>query len=167
MKRLEKQKVQKVQGTRKGQKVQEAGRAKKMERAEKRQKPSLPGEWLYLAPEGVTVRRIAESMEERDGIELWEEAGVLEIEIGGGSTMDMERAGIHPKDEFTRSFVEKNGCREVFLVTFAPEEYEGAAVLMRQILSRCGGLFCGDTEDFSPVLRADAACAGEFYGTGD
>lgn len=119
------------------------------------QTPSVPGEWLYLAPEGITVRRIAESMEERDGIELWEEAGVLEIEISEGSSMDMERVGIHPKDELTRRFVEKNGCKEVFLVTFAPEEYEGAAARMQRILSRCGGLFCGDTEDFTPVMRAE------------
>lgn len=153
MKRQGKTKIQKLQETRKGKAAQGAGKAKRMQKPEHMQKPSVPGEWLYLAPEGVTVRQIAESLNERDGIELWEEAGVLELELHEGSSMDMERAEIHPKDEVTSSFVEKNGCKEVFLVTFAPEEYACAEVLMRQILSGCGGLFCGDTEDFTPVVR--------------
>lgn len=138
-----------------GEKMGRQGRQKiqKKQKTERMQKPSVPGEWLYLAPEGTTVRQIAESMDERDGIELWEEAGVLEIGIHEGSSMDMERAEIHPKDGLTRSFMEQNGCEEVFLVTFAPEDYGRAEVFMHQILSGCGGLFCGDTEDFMPVLR--------------
>lgn len=125
---------------------------KKQKRAVKEQS-AVPGEWLYLALEGVTVRQIAGAIRQKDGIELWEEAGVLELALDEGSSLDMEHAAIHPKDAFTRSFVEENGCAEVYLVTFAPENYDRAKVLMQQILGACGGLFCGDTEDFTPIIR--------------
>ena len=117
-------------------------------------KPSVPGEWLYLAPEGTTVRKIAENVEGAGEIELWEEVGVLEIPIGESSSVDIEQAQVHPKDELTQSYVTESGYKEVFLVTFAPEEYEQAKGVMQQILAKCGGLFCGDTEDFMPVIRA-------------
>lgn len=119
----------------------------------KAKKPAVPGEWLYLAPEGVTVRQIAGAVHKKDGIELWEEAGVLEIELGEGSSLDMEHTAIHPKDTFTRNFVEENGCAEVYLVTFPPENYDGTKAVMQQILAGCGGVFCGDTEDFTPIIR--------------
>lgn len=119
----------------------------------KAEKISVPGEWLYLAPEGVNVRRIAEGIKTYE-IELWEEAGVLEIALEEGSSMDMEQVKIQPKDELTNTFIDQNGCEEVFLVTFAPEVYDGAKVVMQLILSQCGGLFCGDTEDFEPRMRA-------------
>lgn len=125
----------------------------KKQKQVKKESPAVPGEWLYLAPEGVTVRGIAGAIRKKDAIELWEEAGVLEIELGERSSFDMEHATIHPKDAFTRSFVEENGCTEVYLVTFAPENYDGAKEIMQQILDGCGGLFCGDTEDFAPVIR--------------
>lgn len=125
----------------------------KKQKRTKEERPEVPGEWLYLAPEGVTVRQIAETVLKKYGIELWEEAGVLEIELGEGSSIDMEHTAIHPKDTFTRSFVEENGCAEVYLVTFAPENYDGAKEVMRQILAGCGGLFCGDTENFTPIIR--------------
>lgn len=119
----------------------------------KAEKVSVPGEWLYLAPEGVNIRQIAERVKTYE-IELWEEAGVLEITLDEGGSMDMEQVKIQPKDELTNTFVAQNGCEEVFLVTFAPEAYDGAKVVMERILSQCGGLFCGDTEDFEPKMRA-------------
>lgn len=115
---------------------------------------SVPGEWLYLAPGGVSVRQIADVVKEHE-TELWEKAGVIEIDIGEGNSMDMEQVRIQPKDELTRAFAAENGCEEVFLVTFPPEAYDKVSVVMQQILSQCGGLFCGDTEDFEPVLRAE------------
>lgn len=112
---------------------------------------TVPGEWLYVAPEGMNVRRITEALPAQE-IEVWEDAGVLEITLSEKQSVDIEHVRIHPKDEITRAFVEEHGCKEVFLVTFSSEIYEQAAVIMREILEKCGGLFCGDTEDFTPVI---------------
>ena len=42
--------------------------------------------------------------------------------------------------------------KTVFLVTFKPETYEEAKLVMRKIMEKTGGFFCGDTEDFTPMF---------------
>lgn len=115
-------------------------------------KADVPGEWLYFAPEAVGVRQIADALDGTCELEIWQEAGVLEIMYGGESSMDMEEGTIHPKDQVTTVFAEEHGCNRVYLVTFSAEEYEKALPVMRHILQECGGIFCGDTEDFMPLL---------------
>lgn len=122
----------------------------------KTEQTKVPGEWLYLAKEGITIRQIEQAIGEVYEKELWEEAGVLEVAFGEGTTMDFEHVKIHPKDELTRAYVAKEGCTEVFLVTFAPEEFARAKEVMNGIIKACGGMFCGDTEDFWPVERGES-----------
>ena len=69
-------------------------------------KADVPGEWLYFAPEAVGVRQIADALDGTCELEIWQEAGVLEIMYGGESSMDMVEGSIHPKDEVTRVFAE-------------------------------------------------------------
>lgn len=121
-------------------------------KAAQEKKADVPGEWLYLAPETVGVRQIADVLEGTCEMEIWQEAGVLEIMYGGEASMDMEEGKIHPRDQVTAAFAEKHGCDRVYLVTFSAEEYEKALSVMRRILQECGGIFCGDTEDFMPLL---------------
>ena len=119
---------------------------------EKKKEAGVPGEWLYLAPEAVGVRQIADALDGTCELEIWQEAGVLEIMYGGESSMDMEEGTIHPKDQVTTVFAEEHDCDRVYLVTFPAEEYEKVLPVMRHILQECGGIFCGDTEDFKPIL---------------
>ena len=53
----------------------------------------------------------------------------------------------------TAAFAKQHGCENVFLVTLKPEEFETAKKAMNKIVASLGGLFCGDTEDFTPVLQ--------------
>ena len=119
---------------------------------EKKKKADVPGEWLYFAPEAVDVRQIADVLDGTCELEIWQEAGVLEIMYGGESSMAMEEGTIHPKDQVTAAFAEEHDCDRVYLVTFSAEEYEKVLPVMRHILQECGGIFCGDTEDFKPIL---------------
>ena len=119
---------------------------------EKKKKADVPGEWLYFAPEAEDVRQIADVLDGTCELEIWQEAGVLEIMYGGESSMDMEEGTIHPKDQVTAAFAEEHDCDRVYLVTFSAEEYEKVLPVMRHILQECGGIFCGDTEDFKPIL---------------
>ena len=109
---------------------------------EKKKKADVPGEWLYFA----------DVLDGTCELEIWQEAGVLEIMYGGESSMDMEEGTIHPKDQVTAAFAEEHDCDRVYLVTFSAEEYEKVLPVMRHILQECGGIFCGDTEDFKPIL---------------
>lgn len=113
----------------------------------------MVGDWLYFAPQELAVRDLYELFADREDVEIWEEAGVLEIPMGEDSSLDIETAQIHPKDEITLQFAKEQEAKCVFLATFLPEDYENAERIMRQILGKFGGLFCGDTEDFSPQLR--------------
>ena len=119
---------------------------------EKKKKADVPGAWLYFAPEAGDVRQIADGLDGTCELEIWQEAGVLEIMYGGESSMDMEEGTIHPKDQVTAAFAEEHDCDRVYLVTFSAEEYEKVLPVMRHILQECGGIFCGDTEDFKPIL---------------
>jgi len=110
------------------------------------------GDWLYFCPTDITVRELYEIFAEQDEVEIWEEAGVLEIPLSEKSSLDVETAQIHPKDEITRQFAAEQGAKTVFLVTFMPEDYEKAEAVMKQILEKLGGVFCGDTEDFMPQM---------------
>ena len=116
------------------------------------QEKKKKAEWLYFAPETVGVRQIADVLDGTCELEIWQEAGVLEIMYGGESSMDMEEGTIHPKDQVTAAFAEEHDCDRVYLVTFSAEEYEKVLPVMRHILQECGGIFCGDTEDFKPIL---------------
>ena len=50
-----------------------------------------------------------------------------------GASVDIETAQIHPKDEVTASFAAEHQVKTVFLVTFKPETYEEAKLVMRKI----------------------------------
>lgn len=114
--------------------------------------PEVPGEWLYFSRENVTVRKLYDLLRGAYEADIWEEAEILEISVGEGRVFDLEAAFIHPKDEATKDFAVKNDCERVFLVTFASEDYEQAEKIMKKILAGAGGIFCGDTDDFTPVI---------------
>ena len=111
------------------------------------------GDWLYFCPEEITIRGLYEIFSEQDDVEIWEDAGVLEIPMDEKSSFDVETAKIHPKDEITQAFAKEQNAKSVFLVTFLPEDYQKAELIMKQILGKFGGLFCGDTEDLMPQVR--------------
>ena len=96
-------------------------------------KEIMTGDWLYMTPQEVDLRQIKEALDakEKYDIEIWDEAGVLEVGMPDGNSFDIEEAKIHPKDEITAAFAEK---------------------VMQALLAACGGFFCGDTDDFQPQI---------------
>lgn len=115
----------------------------------------MTGDWLYFTGGGITVRQIAQALGGDCETEIWEEAGVLEVMLGDGVSMDFEASAIRPQDAAARAFADAHGCEQVFLVTFPPEEYKRARMRMRRIQAALSGVFCGDTEDMTPVLEKD------------
>ena len=116
-------------------------------------KMQMTGDWLYFCKEEIGVRALFEVLKDSYEAEIWEEAGVLEIVLGEKSSFDIEQVKIHPKDGITQQFAKEQGASCVFLATFMPENYDEAERIMKLLLERFGGLFCGDTEDFMPKIR--------------
>ena len=93
-------------------KKKSVGKAKKASEVIK-----VPGDWLYMTPQEIGVRQIYEVFGEQDGyeLEIWEDAGVLEIGMSEGASVDIETAQIHPKDEVTASFAAEHQVKRFSL----------------------------------------------------
>lgn len=116
-------------------------------------KPSVPAEWLYMTDREIGVHEIASSFESEEMTEIWEEAGVAEVILGEKDSMDMELTENDLGDEESNRFLLENQVKTLFLVTVSPMEFEKAEECMKKIIAANGGFFCGDTEDFTPVIQ--------------
>jgi len=114
-----------------------------------------PAEWLYLNQEQVTLRQICELFGE-DMLwkaEYWEEAGVLEIEIPGAGSVDLEAMDADLGDEEGNAYLAQRQIRTVAAVTIVPDDFWRAKEVMEYITEKVGGYFCGDTKDFQPEVK--------------
>lgn len=116
--------------------------------------PKMPGEWLYLNKEELSLRKIYELFEEKQTAEYWEAVGVLEISLPESGTLDMEDLEGTLGDEEGDAYLKENEIHTVVAVTIRPEDYEKAKEVMLYIIEKLGGYFCGDTADFTPVVAA-------------
>lgn len=116
--------------------------------------PKMPGEWLYLNKEELSLRNIYELFKEEETAEYWEAAGVLEISLPESGTLDMEDLEGTLGDDEGDAYLKENEIHTVAAVTIRPEDYEKAKAVMLRITEKLGGYFCGDTADFTPVVAA-------------
>lgn len=116
---------------------------------------TVPSEWLYLHPDEIELRSIYELFGEDTPwkAEFWDEAGVLEIEIPEAGSLDMECMDADLGDEAGNAYLAEHQIKTVFAVTIVPDDYEKAHTVMRKVMEKLGGFFCGDTEDFQPEVR--------------
>ena len=114
---------------------------------------NVPAEWLYLSPSEVSVRDLSDSFENPEQIEIWEDAKVEEVILSEKASMDMEWYECDLGDEESNAFLEKHQIRTMYVVTIPPQEFEAARTCMQKITARNGGFFCGDTDDFTPVVK--------------
>ena len=116
--------------------------------------PAVPAEWPYMNPEPISFRQIYELFGE--GLdwkaEYWEEAGVLEIEIPESGSVDMEAMDADLGDEEGNAYLKRHGIQTVAAVTIVPGDYEKAKAVMKFIIEKAGGFFCGDTDTFQPEI---------------
>lgn len=116
-------------------------------------KRNLPHGWIIMAREEITVADIKTIIGDSDDIEIWPEVGVLEITIGEKSSVDIEAFDADPRDEYSCEYITKNGIKELFYVTFKAEDYDAAEVILKKIAAGIDGFICGDTDDFTPVIK--------------
>lgn len=111
--------------------------------------------WLYLSQKELGVADIAAALEGFEGIrvELWIEAKVMEIEVPEKRSMDMEAIPVDLHDEYSNKFLEELKTHTLFAVTLDTDNYDFMEKIMRYIVEGIGGIFCGDTDNFEPVIR--------------
>ena len=85
-------------------------------------------------------------------VEFWEDAQVLEIALGESGCLDVEVIEPRLEEKEADAFLEKHQVKFLCYITFKPENYEAARSVMEHICGRIGGFFCGDTEDFTPLI---------------
>lgn len=114
--------------------------------------PHVPKEWLYLNKEELSMEQVRNAMEEiaPEKVEFWEAAGVIEVELPGGTNLDMEV--LEQEDIESCEFTAEEQIKTAYLVALVPEAYEEAEKVMRAAVSKLGGFFCGNTDEFQPRI---------------
>lgn len=116
--------------------------------------PSVPAEWLYLNRDELSFASLKEAFRDQEtiSVQIWEEAGVAELELAEAKSIDLEKTEPDLGDNYSNSFLNEHGTKTLFLVTIAPEEFDKVKPVMELMIDRLGGMFCGDTDDFTPII---------------
>ena len=114
-------------------------------------KSNVPAEWFYMTTKLITVRDVKSAVQEQ-AVEIWDEAGILELEFEDAKSFIFENTKVDLCDEYSNAFLEEYKIKTLFLVTIDPEYYEIAKQVMDQIIKSIGGFFCADTENFLPRI---------------
>ncbi len=135
----------------------EAARKQNGQRNPQTSMPDVLTEWFYMSDREMKAAALKEALEDMAcQVEYWEEAQVLEIGLEGGGALDVEVIKPRLGEAGADAFLEEHQVRFLCYITFLPEHYEAARAVMEHISGRIGGFFCGDTEDFTPVIRTPA-----------
>lgn len=126
-----------------------------MSNHKKKKTPAIiPMGWYFMCPNKVNVSDIMEAAEADEyEVEIWPEAGVLEIEIEEKMSMDIEECELDLGDEFSNEFIEKLGTQSLFYIEFRKDIFSKCEPIMKRIVSKLGGKICADSEDFTPEIK--------------
>ncbi|MCI9322872.1 MAG: hypothetical protein HFH81_06415 [Lachnospiraceae bacterium] len=125
-------------------------------KAKKKQfRQDVPEGWFYMFHGDMTVGALKEALSDTAyEIEYWEAAQVLEIDLGAGGCMDVEAMEPDFGEASADAFLKEHQVKFLCYITFRTEDYQAARGVMEHICDRIGGFFCGDTDDFTPVINA-------------
>lgn len=126
----------------------------------KEKKPAaakLPSQWLFVAKEEVTVRDVKNALDDCAGVELeiWEAVGIVEVVLNDGKSIDFEQTEVDLHDEYSNEFLAKQKAKALFYVTIHPDSADLVMPVMKHVLGKIEGLFCGDTDNFEPFVRGE------------
>lgn len=110
-------------------------------------------DWLYMNSKEISVVDIKKVLKDDFELEVWKEAGVLEVEIEEAS-LDFEMSNrLSFKDEIADTYVKDNDIHVMFYVSFKSEIETKAHEVMKKIATDLGGEFLADTEDLMPRIK--------------
>lgn len=128
---------------------------KKMKQKSKTGNPGIMAEWLYMNTDEISFCQVknAFSKDSCVSVQIWEEAGVCELEIKDSKSIDLEISELDLQDDYANEYLKEHEIKTLFLVTISPDEFAKTQKVMEQMTEKLGGFFCGDTEDFTPVIK--------------
>lgn len=120
----------------------------------KQPKRNLPSGWYFMAVKAMTVGDIKEAFDETNyELEIWREAGVLEIIVADKISIDIEELELDLGDDYSNDYLAKHQVKSLFYVSFKMDAYEECLPALLHITKTLGGRICGDTDDFTPVIK--------------
>lgn len=118
------------------------------------QKNMIPNGWFYMSKEEMPPEKLAHALKDTGfDIEVWKEAGVLEIGVAEKTSLDLELMDLDMGDEFSNEFVAKNGIHTIYYLTITKDRYEICKKAMQKLVKTAGGMICADSEDFLPIMK--------------
>lgn len=116
-------------------------------------KLNLPRGWFYMSEKKIDAQQLEQCLKASEyDVELWIDAGVVEVALGEKASMDFETFEVPFEDEFSDAFMEQNGLKSAFYASFPDEVYEQVKGLVEVLRNEFGGGLYGDTDDFTPML---------------
>lgn len=113
---------------------------------------NLPDNWFYMAQD-VAMGKLKEVLQNLGySVQYWEEAGVIEVELGEKTSIDIEMIDTDLGDDYSNAFVAEHAVTSVYYISFRKEDYEICMDVLKKVRNTAGGLICGDTEDFLPIF---------------
>ncbi len=113
----------------------------------------VPAAWYYMCTDELSIEKIADVADAAGfDVEVWNEAGVAEIEVEEKKSMDIESCELDMGDEFSNNYLADFGARSLFYISY-PADIDGKCkLLLKKMIDILGGKMCADTEDFTPEI---------------
>lgn len=113
--------------------------------------PVMSGDWFYMNETELSIRDIYNCISDKEGlmVDVWEDAGVLEISYTEKNSIDFELLRPCFKDKEGQDYLEQNKIKTLFMVTFPAEDYTLCEPILKFIVMKCKGYFIEDNMDFS------------------
>lgn len=108
------------------------------------------GEWFYMNTDEITVRAIYDCLVQDTSLdlEIWEDAGVLEVNYTDKTSLDFEMLRPFFKDKEGDAYLKSNNIRSLFMVNFDGADFSIVKPMMKCVVLKCGGYFIEDNMDF-------------------
>lgn len=122
----------------------------------KNQNNGWPKEWLYICENSISIRDIYNLLVENNAVqvEIWEELGVMEIELQDDYSIDIELADETTfADERFLTLLHGQSVKTAFCVTVGCENIKLAEQIMKEITRQCCGVFCSDDEALHLIVQ--------------
>ena len=109
--------------------------------------------WFYMATD-LPIGKLKEALSSLGySVQFWEEAGVIEVELGEKTSIDIEAVSADLGDEYSNAFVAAHQVNSVYYISFRQEDTEICMAVLKRLPAISGGFICADSEDFQPIIR--------------
>jgi len=123
-------------------------------KTEKKSSEDIPDSFLFLAAKEVKVRELMNELKTAFDyeIEVWDDAGILEIIVEEKASIDVEEFSINPRDELLVEVAGKAGAKSAFCFAAPTEIFGDTKKVLLHLKEAIGGAVVGDTADLKPEL---------------